>query len=115
MGVNHAPRAAAHHGCMSEFAILSRIERIGRGRYLARVSGIPCGVAERCAPEERSRECGSFVEARGATIELAKALAHDIRERGNRVMRPQVGPACAFSTPAPHNERRSLARAPEEA
>ena len=100
---------------MGEFAICSRIERIGTGRYLARVTGIPCGFAGRCAPEERRHVCRGYVEARAAAIEMAKALAHDIRKRGNAVMRPRVGPACEFSGPAPRNERRALARAPEEA
>jgi hypothetical protein len=97
------------------YEIWSRVERLARGRYVARVSAIPSGVPQRCAPEERAHECGSYVAARAAAIDVAKGLAHDIRARGNQVMHRTCGPPCSYSAPVPANERRSLARAPEEA
>ena len=100
---------------MNAFGIWTRIERVGRRRYIARVSGIPCGAAQRCVPEERTRDCGDYLEARAAAIELAKRLARDIRARGDSVVRPVAAGARPFSAPPPDNERRSRARSAEEA
>jgi hypothetical protein len=70
---------------MVEFTLWTRIEHAGPGRYLVKVSAIPCGVEQRCAPEERTLVCADDQEARLAATRLARALAADIAARGNRV------------------------------
>jgi hypothetical protein len=70
---------------MVEFTLLTRIEHAASRRYLVKVSAIPCGVEQRCAPEERTLVCGNREDAQLAAGRLAHALAADIDARGNRV------------------------------
>jgi len=70
---------------MVEFTLWTRIEHAGPGSYLVKVSAIPCGVEQRCAPEERTLACCDEEQARLAAKRLEQALAADIRARGNRV------------------------------
>lgn len=71
---------------MIEYSLWPRVERIGPGHYVARVSAIPCGIQQRCAPEERAQDCASHEEARAAAAALARDLARDLRARGIRLM-----------------------------
>jgi hypothetical protein len=65
---------------MVDFSLWTHIEHAGPGRYLVKVSAIPRGVEERCAPEERTVACTRRSDAQLAARELARRLA-----RGNCV------------------------------
>lgn len=71
---------------MTAFTIWARIEKVANRRFVAKASAIPCGVAQRCAPEERAVECASLEAADAARELLMQRLAEDIRLRGNELV-----------------------------
>ncbi len=70
---------------MVEFVLWMRIECVGHGRFVAKVSAIPRDVEERCAPEERSIDCSCPEEAHRELQRLERDLSVAIRGRGNLV------------------------------
>jgi hypothetical protein len=60
----------------------------------------PCGVEQRCAPEERTIECVSLAAARIAGRRLAAELRHDIVARGNAVLE-EASPVSTARRPVP--------------
>ncbi len=74
---------ADNESIMVKFVICTSIESFGARRFVARAFAIPCGVEQRCAPEERIAVCPSLEKARAAQARLAHALAEDVAARGN--------------------------------
>ncbi len=76
---------------MVGFAISCRVEPHGPHRFRVRAEALPFDVELRCAPEERCLVCASERFARRAQARLARALAHDVLSRGNRVVEQCCG------------------------
>jgi hypothetical protein len=96
---------------MVRYDVWTKVERMAPGRFLARAVATPCGVEQRCAPEERTIECVSLAAARIAGRRLAADLRHDIVARGNAVLEepPPVStarrPVPALESGGPHGHR----------
>lgn len=71
---------------MVRYEVWTKVEHKAPDRFLARAVATPCGVEQRCAPEERTAECVSLTAARIAGQRLAAGLRHDIVARGNAVL-----------------------------
>jgi hypothetical protein len=89
---------------MVRYEVWTKVERMGPGRFLARAVATPCGVEQRCAPEERTIECVSLAAARVAGKRLAAELRHDVAARGNLVVEERAQPGGATRRPPQHAE-----------
>jgi hypothetical protein len=96
---------------MVRYEVWTKVERMAPGRFLARAVATPCGVEQRCAPEERTIECVSLAAARVAGKRLAAQLRRDIVARGNVALEepPPVSriraPALALESGGHHGDR----------
>ena len=75
---------------MVNFMVSSSVRRVNDHEFLAIVCATPFDAACTAEPDERTRLCGTVLEAREAELDLASELSYEINARGDRVVDIQI-------------------------